>query len=270
MNAHDTPAETFHHLHRDGLLTLANVWDAGSARLIEALGAAAIATTSAGVAWSHGCADGERLPVARLLATVTAICRAVSVPVTVDIEGGYADDPAGVASTVAAVIDAGAVGINIEDGSAAPDMLCAKIAAARQTAERCGVALFINARTDVVLRALAPAEAAVDAILARATRYRDAGADGLFVPGLVERDAIAAVAAGTPLRLNVMARPGLPKRVELAALGVRRLSAGSAFSETLYGQLAAQAADFFADGSIPAVAEGYGYTELNSMFATAD
>ena len=118
--------ETFRRLHENGVLLLANAWDAGTARLTESLGAQAIATTSAGVAWSHGYADGDHLPVSRLVATVTDILRVVRVPLSVDIEGGYSDDPATVAETVARLADVGVAGINLEDGNAAPDLLCAQ------------------------------------------------------------------------------------------------------------------------------------------------
>ncbi|HYD80118.1 MAG TPA: isocitrate lyase/phosphoenolpyruvate mutase family protein, partial [Paucimonas sp.] len=134
----------FRKLHEEGLLLLANVWDAGGARIVERLGAKAIATSSAAVAWSHGHADGDKLPRRLLLATTAAIAQAVQVPLTVDIEGGYSDDPRQVAELVAAVADAGAVGINIEDGRDAPDLLCRKIEAAKQAAQACGIDLFVN------------------------------------------------------------------------------------------------------------------------------
>jgi 2-methylisocitrate lyase-like PEP mutase family enzyme len=154
--------DTFRILHRrPNLLILPNAWDAGSARLIESLGATAIATTSAGVAWSRGYPDGDALPIEQLLATAREIARVIRVPLTIDIEGGYSGDPAVVAQVVAGVIDAGAAGINIEDGAVLPDLLCAKIEAARQAASRTGVDLFINTRTDVYLRAFSSGDAAI-------------------------------------------------------------------------------------------------------------
>src|SRR3954470_17906873 len=114
-------ATAFHALHRGPeLLLLANAWDAGSARLIESLGARAVATTSAGVAWAHGFPDGDALPVEHLAATVRSVTRVIRVPLTVDIEGGYAGDAAAVGEVVARVVEAGAVGINIEDGAGKP------------------------------------------------------------------------------------------------------------------------------------------------------
>jgi len=259
----------FRRMHQHGLLTLPNAWDAGSARLIEMMGAPAIATTSGGVAWSHGYADGVDLPLPRLLASVEAICRAVQVPVTVDLENGYAHEPAAVGRNVAAVIDKGAVGINLEDGSDSPDRLCAKIMQARRAAVNCGIDVFINARTDVILRGLAHGDEAIDEIVARAARYRDAGADGLFVPGLVEPEAIARVVAEVALPLNLLARPGLPDTDGLKKLGVRRLSAGSTLLECLYGQLATMARSFIDRGCLPQPSNGFDYARLNELFQQA-
>ncbi len=243
-------ATAFRALHDPGkMLILANAWDAGSARLIEACGAPAIATTSAGLAWARGYADGDVMPPRVLVAAVGEIARAVSAPLTVDAEQGYSDDPSAVGTTVAALIDAGAVGINIEDGAAPPDRLCAKIEAVKRAAVRAGVDLFVNARTDVYLRGLVPAERAVDEVAARARRYRSAGCDGVFVPRLVEAAAIrAVVAAVDPLPLNLMAVVGLAAAAELRALGVRRLSAGAAIAQASLGLVRRLAAGFLEDG----------------------
>lgn len=257
-------ARRFHELHREGLLRLPNAWDAGSARLVESLGAKAIATTSAGVAWAHGYPDGDALPVARLLETVRAIARVVRVPISVDIEGGYAESAAGVAEVVAAVIDAGGVGINLEDGERAPDELCRRIEAAREAAERAGVELFINARVDVYLRALATPEARRDEAVARGRSYAEAGASGIFVPALVERGDIGAVADALPLPLNVLAWPGLPGAAELEGLGVRRLSAGSGVSAVLYARAAELVRAFLEQGAVAGEAMPYG--EINALF----
>ncbi len=259
-------AEQFHALHASGILLLANAWDAGSARLIESLGAKAIATTSAAVAWSHGYADGDRLPVKFLLETVAAITRVIRVPLSVDIEGGYSGDPTTVGETVAAVIDAGAVGINLEDGIAHPDLLCAKIEKVRQAADRTGVNLFVNARTDTYLRNTVPAERRLEETLARAERYRSAGASGIFVPGVTDRAAIRELASKVRLPLNILARAGLPPAAELAALGVRRLSAGSGIAEVLYGKTAVVASAFLQHGASGPLADGaMAYAQINAL-----
>lgn len=259
-------ARTFRELHQGGLLVLANAWDAGSARLIESLGAKAIATTSAGVAWSHGYPDGDFLPAPLLAATVSEIARAVRVPITADVEGGYSSDPAAVGESVAAVISAGAVGINIEDGAAGPDLLCAKIESSKKAGVRLGVELFVNARVDVYLRNLAAPERRLEETLSRAERYRGAGADGIFVPGLTDSTAIRTIASTVRLPLNVLARPGLPPAAELQALGVRRLSAGSWLASAAFATSAALAADFLGTGDSEALTEGaMPFTEINAL-----
>jgi len=258
-------AAHFRRLHTQGVLRIANAWDAGSARLIESLGAPAIATTSAGVAWSRGYADGDTLPVEQLLETVEEIARVIRVPLSVDMEGGYSDDPVVAAANVVRVADAGAVGINLEDGAGSPELLCAKIARIRQDLAARGLDVYINARTDVFLRGLAPPEQRVQLVLERAARYRDAGADGLFVPGVTEARAIGDIAANAGLPLNVMLRPELPALAELEALGVRRLSAGSHIAEAVFAHAGQLASVFLRDGRA-APGERMGYGEINALF----
>lgn len=198
-------ATLFHGLHHGSApLRLANAWDAGSARLIESLGAPAIATTSAGVAWAQGYPDGDKFPVRELAAVVAAITRVIRIPLSVDIEGGYANDPAGAGETVKAILDAGAVGINLEDGGDPPSLLAAKIERIKKTAAAKGVDLFINARTDVYLRGLVPEEKRLAESLARGKTYQAAGADGLFVPAVTQPAEIREIAAGAGLPLNVL------------------------------------------------------------------
>lgn len=259
----------FRKLHAvGGLLILPNAWDAASARLVEECGAAAIATTSSGVAWSHGYPDGNALPPAVVAAAVAEIARVIRVPLTADIEAGYSDDPRAVAEVVSAVIGAGAVGINIEDGAGSPDLLCAKIEAAKAAAARADVDLFVNARVDVFLRGLAPADRAVEATIERCRRYQGAGADGIFVPGLSEPSAMRAVVRGVdPLPLNVMALPGLPAAAELRALGVRRLSAGAAVASAALGLTRRLATAFLSDGRSDALfGQSVEYGPTNQLF----
>lgn len=260
-------ADIFHSLHASGFLTLPNAWDAGSARVIETLGASAVATSSAAVCWAHGYADGHHLPVDFLVATVREITRVVSIPVTCDFEGGYADDPAQVADNIAKVIDAGAVGINIEDGREAPELLARKIAAVREAAAKVGVNLFINARTDVFLKGLAEGEAAVAESLRRGTLYREAGADGLFTPYIVEEAHIAAIAADCGLPLNVMARPGLPVAATLEALGARRLSSATGLARAALAALKTATTAFLETGDSDALsAAGGPPSDYNKLF----
>ena len=262
-------ATAFHALHRGPeLLILANAWDAGSARLIESLGARAIATTSAGVAWTHGYPDGDALPVALAIATTAAIARVIRVPLTVDIEAGYSDDPGAVAGFVAQLIDAGAVGINLEDGSGSPELLASKITRVRRTAGELGVDLYINARVDVYLRGLGAEAGRLAETRARAARYRDAGASGIFVPGLVDPTAIGELTGAIGLPLNLLAWPGLPLAPELARLGVRRLSAGSAIAQAALGRTKELAAAFLRDGHRDAPIQGaLTHRDLNALIA---
>jgi 2-methylisocitrate lyase-like PEP mutase family enzyme len=264
-----TSSDTFMRLHAGpGMLVLPNAWDAGSARLVESLGAKAVATTSAGVAWARGYPDGDALPVELLLATAREITRVVRVPVTLDIEGGYSDDPAAVGELATRLMDTGIVGINIEDGAGSPEQLAAKIEAIRRSAARAGVDLFINARCDVYLLGIASDDAAVAETAKRAALYRGAGCDGLFTPCIAAADAIKKVAAAVaPLPLNVMLMPDLPKLDALPALGVRRLSCGSAIAEGALGY-ARDLATALLEGRVDSMyAVGLGYGAANALFA---
>jgi len=262
MNQNDR-ATTFRTLHAPGnLLILPNAWDAGSARVVETCGAPAIATSSAAVAWALGYPDGDALPPAAVTRLIESIVRVISVPLTVDSEGGYSADPARVGEIIRDFASAGAVGINLEDGTSSPDLLCAKIEAAK----RSGV--FVNARIDVLLRQLVPREQVLDEIAARAARYRDAGADGIFVPMLLEANDIEAVVrAVDPLPLNVMAFKGLPPAADLRRLGVRRLSAAASLARAAISITKQLATSFLADGDSDAVYEHHvEKIDMNALF----
>ncbi len=268
MNRPTSTADAFRGLHRSGLLIIANVWDAGSARLVESLGAKAIATTSAGVAWSHGYPDGDVLPADLLLATIRSIARVVSLPLSVDLEGGYSNDADEVADLVARVAEAGAVGINLEDGSGTPEELCAKIEAIRTRGTTQGFDVFVNARTDVFLRDLSTPETRVTETLERARLYAAAGADGLFVPGLVAADEIKAIAAEPACRSTSWPAQACHRHGGLQALGVRRLSAGSGLSEAAFGRVAELAAGFLEDGNTaPLLETAMAYPRINALMS---
>ena len=269
--------EDFRKLHAGPApLMLPNAWDAGTARLIESLGAKAIATTSAGLAWSRGYPDGNALPNDQLIAAARSIARCIRVPLSIDIEAGYSDDERAVARLAVRILDVGAVGINIEDGADSPDLLCKKIEAIRESAAHSGLDLFINARTDVYLRRIAAKDAAVDEVIRRAARYRTAGCDGLFVPGLSDGGAMARIAAAIePLPLNIMASPDMPSIEALQQSGVRRVSAGSTIAQAALGRTSRLAAGFLAGTTsemFGAVA-GYGammeYGAANDLFANS-
>jgi 2-methylisocitrate lyase-like PEP mutase family enzyme len=248
MPARPQDADAFHQLHND-LLLLPNAWDAASARVTQDTGAKAIATSSAAVAWSQGYADGHHFPPERLVTVVADIARVVTVPITCDAEGGYSDDPKQAAENITAIINAGAVGINLEDGKQPHELHLKKIEAIRNAAERAGVNLFINARTDVYLKQLVPAEQAQAETLRRAKAIKEAGASGLFVPGLRERAGIEAVVKGAGLPLNLMALPGLPPAAELKTLGVKRLSAATSIFNAAMAAAIAATEEFLRDGN---------------------
>jgi 2-methylisocitrate lyase-like PEP mutase family enzyme len=263
-----TTADLFHALHAGpDVLVLPNAWDAASAALMEDAGAKAVATSSAAVAWARGYADGDALPVPALIDVIAGVARVIKVPLTADIEGGYTDDLTELAETIKAVVGAGAVGINLEDGRRDPDLHARKIAAARAAAEGAGVHLFINARTDVYLAKLAEGEAALAETLRRATLYTDAGASGIFVPWPVEEDVLSALAAGIALPLNAMGRPGMPSAERLAQLGVRRLSSATSPFRGAYGAMLAATRTFLVDGDTAGYAATVGdLPNLNARF----
>jgi 2-methylisocitrate lyase-like PEP mutase family enzyme len=249
-------ARVFHALHQRGLLILPNAWDAGSARLIEHAGAKAIATSSAAVAWAHGYPDGEALPPDALLSTVRAIVRVVGIPVSADVETGYAPDAEAAGAFAARVVEAGAVGVNVEDGSGAPELLAAKIGRMKDAGAQAGIDLWVNARVDVYLRRLADGAAAYEETVARARRYREAGADSIFVPAAAEETLLAQLVRDVVLPLNVLAWPGVPPAETLKALGVRRLSAGSGIAKVVLNKVHALTQAFLADGRCEPLNQG--------------
>lgn len=233
-----TRAERFHALHAPGApLRLVNAWDAFSARVFANAGAPAIGTSSFAIALANGYQDGEHIPWSTVCDVAAAITDAVDLPVTVDIEAGHGVTPESVRASVADVLARGAVGINLEDSR--PDQpgtlfdvaaQCERIAAARDAADEIAVPLFINARCDVWFGAAIAPDDQYDAALARATAYIDAGADGIFVPGLTDRTTLAQLVVAVTAPINVMHWPGLPPFAELVDTGVRRVSqGGSAF-----------------------------------------
>ena len=233
-------------------------------------------------AWGRGdCYDqcGRRMgawlsrrhavPIDLHAACIRQIARVVSCPVSADVEGGYSDDPRQAADNILRLVEAGAVGINLEDGGGSPDLLCRKIEAVKAAAARAGIDLFVNARADVFLKNLAP-DRPVEETLRRAIQYAAAGADGLFAPAVKHRDDIAPLGTGQPLPLNVMAVPGLSQVNEFSTLGMRRLSAGSAIAQKVWGVAQATAAHFLSDGSTDALfADASTFASINAGFSKA-
>lgn len=259
---------TFRQLHSHTTpLRLPNAWDAGSARLFEKQGALAIATTSAGVAWALGFRDGRSLPVSEAVAVAARMARVLTVPLSFDVENGYSDDPQVVADNVMRLVDLGVAGINIEDGPDKARLLASKIEAIRNAVSRAGADLFVNARSDVFLAGLVEKSKQVEESIARGNVYARAGADGFFLPGIVQARDIEAVFNGVPLPLNAMAWPGLADATQLGKLGVRRLSAGSGISQVSWGKAATLARDFLESGrSEPLSEASMPYAQLQELF----
>ena len=223
-------AKRFAELHVAGTpLLLYNAWDAGSAKAILEAGAKAIATSSWSVAAAQGYGDGEAIPIGFAEQIVGRITATVDIPVTVDFEGGYSEDDGELAANIARLLDLGVIGINFEDrivkgsGLYSVDRQARRIAAIRKAAERKGVDLFINARTDVFFE---HGDDAVGEALDRAKAYAAAGASGFFVPGLVNDALIGRVAEAVTLPVDVMVMDGVPSNGRLSELGVARISYG--------------------------------------------
>ncbi len=264
-------ARAFHALHiSDRILVLPNAWDAASARIFELAGAPAVATTSSGLAATLGYPDGERIPCELVVGAVRRITATVDIPVSVDFERGYAAEPRQVAANVQAVIDAGGVGINIEDGRDDPAVLVAKIAAIRALPGARDGGLFVNARTDVFLRGHGPQAELVAETIRRLRVYEAAGADGLFVPGISDPDSIAQVVAAVRLPLNVMAFDGVPPAKKLERLGVRRVSVGSGPMRATLGLARRIATTLLQEGTYETfLHDTLSHAEVNGMFGRA-
>ena len=254
MTTNTEKAEAFHRLH-DELLILPNAWDAASARMVEQAGAAAVATTSAGVAWSRGVADAGGLTRAVAVDVIARVAAAVSVPVTADIEWGYTDEPGGVAATMTAVVEAGAVGVNIEDsrnGELVPALDHVRVL--EEAVAATSFPVFVNARIDAFLLGVGVTEA-----IRRAELYVEAGVHGIFVPGAADPADVAAVVAAVKAPVNVMVDPGSASMAELVEAGARRISLGAQLAQSAYGQLRTWAHRILTDGAwteLPAGAAG--------------
>lgn len=273
-----TKAETLKSLHSGKrILVLVNAWDAASARIIEAAGAPAVATTSAGVANALGYPDGQRISRATMIEAVTRIARAVAVPVSADAEAGYGPAPEDAAETTRQLLAAGIVGMNFEDGTGNPadplfplDRQLACIRAIRQVAGAADVPFVVNARCDVYLEAVGAAETRFDETVRRANAYLEAGADCAFVPAVTDAKLIADLVRAIRGPLNVLAGPDTPPVAELERLGVARVSTGSALMRACYAKAREVAAGIFAAGSWQGLANAIPYAEINALMRTAN
>jgi 2-methylisocitrate lyase-like PEP mutase family enzyme len=270
-------AEEFRAMHdRSRILVLPNAWDPMSARVIEEAGARGIATTSAGVAFSVGYPDGEAMPRDEMIAAIARIARVATVPVSADIESGFARDAREVGETVRRVIEAGAVGINLEDAiHGGPPALYEletavdRVRAAREAANSSGVPIVINARTDVYLLSIGESDTRFDHAVRRANAYRKAGADCLFVPRVGRPADIERIVAALDGPLNLLAFPGIPTVAELERLGVARLSVGTWPTLAAMSAVRKIAAELLGAGTYESMFDGAGvsYPEANGLMA---
>jgi 2-methylisocitrate lyase-like PEP mutase family enzyme len=275
MNIRDQAqkAEQFRKMHHGPrMLVLANAWDVVSARIIEECGHLAIATSSAAVAFSRGYPDGQRISRDEMLDVVGRIARAVRVPVTADLEAGYGVTPKDMADTTKAAIEAGAIGMNLEDAGEDESSLVdlplqvEKIRVIRETARSLGVPFVLNARTDIYLTPIGPEATRFERTVERLRAYKDAGADCLFAPGLYDAETIARLVKALDAPLNILANPACPPIPELEKVGVARLSAGSGVMRASMGlvrriakeMLESRSCEMMFAGTIP-------HAELNRM-----
>lgn len=268
-------AELFRSLHRGRkILVLPNAWDVASARIFEEAGAAAIATTSAGVAFTLGYPDGEKIPREEMLAVVARIAAKVKLPITADVESGYGNRPEDAAQTALEVIEAGAVGLNLEDAIHETEralvelpLQLEKINAVKEAGRKLGVALVINARTDVYLEQIGAPEMRYDETIRRLSAYRDAGADCLFAPGIRDVETIARLVRDLRHPLNVLAGPGSPPIPELQKLGVARVSLGSSAMRATLGFAKKIASEVFTSGTYATLEDAPPHVDVNRMMS---
>jgi 2-methylisocitrate lyase-like PEP mutase family enzyme len=281
-------ADRLRELHRgeDGLV-LPNAWDALSARVFEDCGFAAIATTSAGLAYALGYPDGERLTRDEMAEATSRIASVVKVPVSADVEAGYGPSPEAAAETARAVIEAGAVGLNLEDaadpiprepdaggttgvGFPLADLQSQreKIRAMVEAGRGAGVPLVVNARTDLYWRSLGDPGWRFGETVRRTNAFLEAGADCVFVPGVTDAETISALTREIAGPLNVLAGPGAPPTSDLAGLGVRRVSVGSGPSRAVMGLVRRMGRELLEEGTYASIAEGaIPYPEANRLFS---
>jgi 2-methylisocitrate lyase-like PEP mutase family enzyme len=259
--------------HGPKILVLPNAWDVASARIFEDAGFPAIGTTSAGVAFSLGSSDGQKIRRGEMLAVVRRIAEAVEVPVTADVEAGFGTTPEEVADTAREVISAGAVGMNLEDGVEGEPNLLADvnrhreiIRAVLEVAESAGIPFVLNARTDIFLYGIGPAETRLARAIGRLNAYGAAGAPSLFAPGVKDKETIAQLAREIAGPLNILATVGTPPVGELQQVGVARVSVGSGPMRAALGFLGRMAHQLRKEGVFTMMTDGaLPYADANRM-----
>jgi 2-methylisocitrate lyase-like PEP mutase family enzyme len=258
--------------HNPKILLLPNAWDVASARIFEQAGFDAIATTSAGIAFTLGYPDGQQISRDEMLEVVARIASAVKIPITADVEAGYGDRPEDAAETARGVIQAGAVGMNLEDATNDPQnslvplsLQLEKIAAVREQAASSKVSVVLNARTDTYLLQVGPTEKRYDETLRRLSTFRDSGADCVFVPGLRDTETIRRLVVDLDCPLNILAGPGSPSVPELERLGVARVSLGSGPMRATLGLVQRIAQELKTNGMYDALEDSIPYADVNRL-----
>jgi 2-methylisocitrate lyase-like PEP mutase family enzyme len=270
-------AETFRAAHRGPLLLIPNAWDAMSARQFEAAGFPAIATTSGGVAWALGHADGEKAPWYEIVSATERVVRTVRVPVTADIEGGYGDSPAEIGKNIAEIIRAGVVGFNLEDGTPRPDVpvrpiedAVARIRAARAAATEAGIPAVINARIDLYLKNVGDPAGRFDEAVKRAKAYLAAGADCIYPFGFIDLDTVGRLAKAIPAPINIVARAGTPPVSELQKLGIARVTIASGATLAVMSLIKTIGEDLRATGKFDGIGHSMNRPDAQKLFEPRD
>ena len=260
----------FRELHQSGCFVIPNPWDCGSARLLAGLGFPALATTSAGFAWSLGRADNG-VTLDEALAHFRAVAGSVSVPVNADFEGGFATDPAGVGRNVAAAVSTGIAGVSIEDSTGDParplvdfPLAVERIRAARRAIDASGTQVLLTGRSEGFI----VGRPDLAETIRRLTAYAEAGAECLYAPGITTRDDIAAVvAAVAPKPVNVLVSSDFTTVAELARAGVRRISVGGALARAAWTGFLEAAREIAGQGTFGALSRAVSFGEINRTFA---
>ena len=276
MSTQKQKAEDFRRMHQGPpILVLPNAWDVSSARIFESVGARAIATSSAGVAFALGYPDGEKISRRLMVESIARIAANVDLPVTADVEAGYGPGVDDATDTAQAVIDSGAVGLNFEDATNDPagplfpvDTQRKRLEAVRNVAERAGIPLVINARTDVYLGEVGEPSTRFAETVRRVNAYRQSGADCLFIPGVTDADIIQRLVREVTGPVNILVGPGAPPIPELESMGVRRVSVGSQIMRATLATARDAARELLEKGTYRGFLERtIPYDELNRLMA---
>ncbi len=275
MNNSDKQTEKanyFRSLHNRHLLLLPNAWNGGSAKVFEKSGFKAIGTTSAGIAYSMGYTDGEQIEFTHIVRVVKEIAKVTSLPLTVDVERGYSNKTEDILKNIELIIEAGAVGINIEDGNPSENRVDTdkefeeKLRAISELREKLKIPFFINARTDIYLLNISSPSAMFEETIKRAELIKNCGADSIFIPGALDRDTIIKLRKAIDIPLNLFVHQTFNDTDQLKSIGIDRLSSGSAPVRTTFSTLM-ETADAFNKGNCSTMLNHeLDYSSANTFF----